>query len=290
MYPGPPARESPRTQLPLDRIAAVPQPVLAHAARGEAEPDGRDVVVVEPGRLARHPGQHPGVHPLVLVEELVSTPLRVDVDEGRPEVRAPGDPARDLLELLGERIPSCGTRSSRPARAGWDKAGIVDTSTILRRRSRCWIFGLAARPARASARVTRRARGGGSRSRLRISQTESETMSVRIPVSAQMSARLNASAARSPCTTIGFGTRRPFHAADVTLPSTPAASSPAAGGIAADGTRTRATVAARRTTQSAIHAGERSWYAHHGVGALALRTRSATASGTATASRTTRRI
>ena len=88
-----------RSQLPGLMLAAVDHQVLAHAPARDAEPDARDVVVVESGALPRHPGEDPGVHAIVLVDELVAPVSRVRVDERLPELRARGEVACDVLEL-----------------------------------------------------------------------------------------------------------------------------------------------------------------------------------------------
>ena len=90
-----------RAKVELDVVAAVDEQVLPNAARGAAERDTRDVVVVEPRSLAGHPRQHPCVDVLVLVEELVSALIRIHTDERLPDVRALEDVDRQLLELVG---------------------------------------------------------------------------------------------------------------------------------------------------------------------------------------------
>jgi hypothetical protein len=70
--PGPPCRESPGPEVELGRARAVHMMILADAALRAAEPDPRDVVVVESRPLARHPREDPGVDALVLVDQLVA--------------------------------------------------------------------------------------------------------------------------------------------------------------------------------------------------------------------------
>ena len=70
---------------------------------------------------------------------------------------------------------------------------------------------------------------------MRISQIPIVSTSARIPVSAQMSARLKAMNALSPPARSGFGTAMSFHAAERLLPRMPAARIPAAGATSSDG-------------------------------------------------------
>ena len=59
---------------------------------------------MEAGALALHPRQHPDIDAIIVVQQLVATPLSIDHDEGTPEIRCRRDPAHEVFEFnLGEK-------------------------------------------------------------------------------------------------------------------------------------------------------------------------------------------
>ncbi len=93
------------TQMECRVALSVDHEVLADAPGGAADADARDVVVVEARALAGHPREHPRVDALVLVDQLVPPPVRVEADERLPDLRAVEDVTRQLLELVGIEEP-----------------------------------------------------------------------------------------------------------------------------------------------------------------------------------------
>src|SRR4051812_11653977 len=75
----------------------------------------------------------------------------------------------------------------------------------------------------------------------------------------------------------GFATQSLWARAETTFPTTPPHITPAASATSRDGTNESASAAKSSTTDSATHASERWWNAHHGVATVAFTTRSAAA-------------
>src|SRR3954451_138730 len=256
---GPALTRLPRGEDSRLRLRPVHHQVFANGSACDREPDARDVVVVKPGSLVRHPRQHPRVHPVVLVDELVAPVLHVAMDEWLPDVRAAGYLTGNRLELVGAQQPVMWHEPvQRGERRNEEWFGAERHLTIVARREDCAQRSLLSNRRRsASRRAARTSPVCGNRSRFRISQTPIVHTSARMPLSAHTSARLNAIEGSSPPIRSGFGTAMSFHAAESALPRMPAARTPAAGATGNDGICAIRNMPVSRQTDRTSHASER---------------------------------